>query len=140
MKFKEEDLAKARAISAQLGPMLRGQVDDLAEGLMFYQETVPGMYLDWMMNGVVKFMEESTIDAKTRELILIGILAAMRCPAGVLFHVVLALNEGVPEEQIFDVLHLVAYEGAKVPLTDVGQMVQEGIKRFKAAGPVGAAA
>lgn len=133
MKFKEEDLQKVKELKVLAAAVLFGEGEDIIDMFRLYEEKAPGMWLDWMAGGFLKFMEESTIDPKTRELILIGILAAVRCPGGVLFHTMAALNEGVPEEHIMDVLQLVAYEGAKVPLVEAASMIKEGISRYQKA-------
>ena len=133
MKYKEEDAKKVKELVPQVSAALFGEGQDIIDMFRLYEEKAPGMWMDWMAAGFLKFMEESTIDPKTRELILIGMLAVLRCPGGVLFHTMSALHEGVPEEHIFDVLQLAAYEGAKVPLVEVASMVEEGIKRYQKA-------
>ena len=138
MKFKEEDLQKVKKLTEQYAPMMFGEGQDILDMFRFYEEKAPGIYLDWISGGLEKFMAESTLDTKTRELILIGILATLRCTGGVLCHTMVALNEGVPEEHIIDVLQLVAYEGGKVPLAEVGATVAEGIARYKKAQAKGA--
>ncbi len=133
MKYKEEDAKKVKEMVPQVSAALFNEGDDIIEMFRLYEDKAPGMWLDWIAGGFVKFMEESTIDPKTRELIVLGMCVVMRSPGGVLFHTMSALNEGVPEEHIFDVLQLAAYEGGKIPLVEATAMVKEGIERYQKA-------
>jgi len=133
MKYKEEDAKKVKEMVPMVSATLFDKGDDIIEMFRLYEEKAPGMWLDWIAGGFVKFMEESSIDAKTRELIVLGMCVVMRCPGGVLFHTMAALNEGVPEEQLFDVLQLAAYEGGKVPLVEATAMIKEGMDRYQKA-------
>lgn len=133
MKYKEEDAKRVKELVPMVSAALFDEGDDIIEMFRLYEEKAPGMWLDWIANGFLKFMEESTIDPKTRELIVLGMCVVMRCPGGVLFHTMSALNEGVPEEQLFDVLQLAGYEGGKVPVVEATAMIKEGITRYQKA-------
>lgn len=133
MKYKVEDAEKVKELVPQVRAALFGEGEDIVEMFSLYEEKAPGMWLDWIAGGFLKFMMESTIDPKTRELIVLGMCIIARCPGGVLFHTMSALAEGVPEEHLFDVLQLAAYEGGKIPLVEATSMVKEGIRRYEKA-------
>ncbi len=133
MKYREEDAKKVKEIIPQVSAALFDEGDDIIEMFRLYEEKAPGMWLDWVAGGFLKYMEESTIDPKTTELILLGMCIVQRCPGGVLFHAMSALNQGAPESQIFDVLQLAGYEGGKIPLVEASEMVGEAIKRYEKA-------
>lgn len=133
MKFRQEDAQKVKEIKAIAREMVFGEGDDAINIFELCEKKAPGVWYDWMVGGFLKFMKESTIEPKTRELILLATVAALRCSNGVLFHTMSALREGVPEEQIFDVLQLVASVCAKVPFVEAAGMIEEGASRFQKA-------
>jgi AhpD family alkylhydroperoxidase len=69
------------------------------------------------------------LDPKTRELVLVGMLAAMQCGPGLVFHIQGAIKEGATEQEIMEVIYLSCYEHCKVQAAALGQSVAEGLRR-----------
>ena len=133
MKYKEEDANKVKEILPMVSEYLFGEGDDIIDMFSLYEKKAPGMWVDWIAGGFLRYMEEATIDPKTTELILLGMCVVQRCSGGVLFHTMSALNLGIPESQIFDVLQLAGYEGGKIAVVEAASMVREGINRYEKA-------
>jgi AhpD family alkylhydroperoxidase len=107
-----------------------GEGQDIIDSWRFWVEKAPSIVRDWSGAGLTRSIEESTLDNKTRELIMLALLAYARCSWGVLAHVMIALNNGATEDEIVDVMHLVAYESAKIPISEAGPKIEEAFARY----------
>jgi AhpD family alkylhydroperoxidase len=52
------------------------------------------------------------LDAKTKELIAIGIAVAVRCDDCIAFHIKAAIEQGATREEVFEALGMAIYMGA----------------------------
>ncbi|MCC7413957.1 MAG: carboxymuconolactone decarboxylase family protein [Gammaproteobacteria bacterium] len=106
-----------------------GNIDDIKQAFNIYAQKMPSMLAHFTQQPLVESMERGTLDPKTRELVLLGMLAAMQCGPGIVFHVQGAVNAGASEEEIMEVMFLSAYEHAKVQAASIALSVEEGLKR-----------
>lgn len=106
-----------------------GDIDDIKGVFQVFAERMPSMVRTFTHAPLVESMERDVLDPKTRELVLLGMLAAMQCGPGVVFHVQGALHAGASEDEIMEVMFLSAYEQAKVQAAAMGMSLAEGFKR-----------
>jgi 4-carboxymuconolactone decarboxylase len=108
-----------------------GDIDDIKQVFNIFAEKMPSMLARFTQEPLVESMARGALDPKTRELVLLGMLAAMQCGPGIVFHVQGAVHAGATEEEILEVMFLSAYEHAKVQTAAIGQSLEEGLKRAR---------
>jgi len=106
-----------------------GDIDDIKEAFGIFAEKMPQILANFTQRPLAESLERNALDPKTRELVLLGILAAMNCGPGVVFHIQGAAHEGATEEEILETIFLSAYEHGKVNVASLGGSVKEGLKR-----------
>lgn len=106
-----------------------GDIDDIKGVFQVFVERMPDMIRTFTHAPLVDSMDRDVLDPKTRELVLLAMLAAMQCGPGIVFHVQGAIHAGATEEEILEVMFLCAYEQAKVQAAATGMSLAEGFKR-----------
>ncbi len=79
------------------------------------------------------------LDAKTKELIALGIAVAVRCDDCIAFHVKAAVERGASREEVLETLGMAIYMGAG-PSVMYANHALEAFGQFNAAKPASAAA
>jgi len=97
-----------------------------------YCDKAPHIIKTYMHDPVTQVYERNVLDVKTKELVMLGLCAIMKCPGGVAFHMQSALRKGATEAEVMEVLFLVAYELAKNTLADIGEAVTLGFEQAAA--------
>ncbi len=108
-----------------------GDIEDIKAVFQIYAEKMPDILKNFTNRPLVESLERKALDPKTRELVLVGMLAAMECGPGLIFHVQGAVHEGASEAEIMEVIYLSAYEAAKCNIAAIGQGLAEGFRRAK---------
>ena len=106
-----------------------GDIEDIKEVFKVYADKMPEIIKNFCHQPLVESMERGVLDPKTRELVLLGMLAVMQCGPGIIFHILGAKNVGVTEEEIMEVMYLSCYEQCKVNAAALGQSITEGLSR-----------
>ncbi len=106
-----------------------GDIQDIKEVFNVFAEKMPEILMNFTQRPLVESLERGTLDPKTRELVLVGMLAAMECGPGLIFHIQGAVNAGATEKEILEVIFLSAYQHCKVNVAALGQGVAEGFRR-----------
>ena len=106
-----------------------GDIEDIKEGFNIFAEKMPEILMNFTQRPLVESLERESLDPKTRELVLVGMLAAMECGPGLIFHIQGAVNAGATEKEILEVIFLSAYQHCKVNVAAIGQGVAEGFRR-----------
>lgn len=106
-----------------------GDIEDIKQVFQVYVEKMPDILKNFTQKPLVESMERGVLDPKTRELVLVGMLAAMQCGPGLVFHIQGAVKEGATEKEIMEVIYLSCYEQCKVQAAALGQSVAEGLSR-----------
>ncbi len=106
-----------------------GDIEDIKEVFNVFAEKMPEILMNFTQRPLVESLERGTLEPKTRELVLVGILAAMECGPGLIFHIQGAVNAGATEKEILEVIFLSAYQHCKVNVAAIGQGVAEGFRR-----------
>jgi AhpD family alkylhydroperoxidase len=106
-----------------------GNIEDIKKVFQVYADKMPEVIKTFCHQPLVESMERGVLDPKTRELVLIGMLAVMQCGPGVIFHIMGAIKEGATEEEIMEVIFLSCYEHCKVNAAALGESVAEGLRR-----------
>ena len=106
-----------------------GDIEDIKQVFQVYADKMPDILKNFTHQPLVESLERGVLDPKTRELVLVGMLAAMQCGPGVIFHIQGAVKEGATEEEIMEVIYLSAYEHCKVNMAALGEGVAEGLRR-----------
>lgn len=106
-----------------------GDISDVNEAFQVYAEKMPDIIKRFCHDPLLASNERGVLDVKTRELVLVGMLAAMGCGFGVMFHIMGAKNAGCTEAEIMEVIYLSSYEHAKVSAANLAQSVAEGFRR-----------
>jgi AhpD family alkylhydroperoxidase len=108
-----------------------GDIEDVKEAFQIYAKKMPDIIKRFCHEPLLASNERGILDVKTRELVLVGMLAAMGCGFGVMFHILGAKNAGCTEEEIMEVIYLSSYEHAKVSAANLAQSVAEGFRRIE---------
>lgn len=111
-----------------------GNIDDIKQVFQVYADKMPELLNYYTQQPLASSLERGVLEPKTRELVLVGMLAAMQCGPGVVFHIQGAIHEGATEEEIMEVIFLSSYQHGKVQAAALGQSVEEGLKRGAAMG------
>jgi AhpD family alkylhydroperoxidase len=106
-----------------------GDIEDVKEAFQVYAKKMPDIIKRYCHEPLVASNERAILDAKTRELVLVGMLAAMGCGVGVMFHIMGAKHAGCTMEEIMEVIYLAGYEHAKVSMANLALSVTEGLRR-----------
>lgn len=106
-----------------------GEIDDIKRVFQVFAEKMPTLLEHYTQTPLVESIERGTLDPKTRELVILGILAAMQCGPGLIFHIQGAVHAGATVEEIMEVMFLSAYQHGKVQVAALGQSVEEGLRR-----------
>ncbi len=106
-----------------------GDIEDIKEVFNVFAEKMPEILMNFTQRPLVESLERESLDPKTRELVLVGMLAAMECGPGLIFHIQGAVNAGATEKEILEVIFLSAYQHCKVNVAALGQGVEEGFRR-----------
>lgn len=106
-----------------------GDIEDIKEVFQVYVDKMPEILKNFTNQPLLESLERGTLDPKTRELVLVGILAAMQCGPGLIFHVQAAVHEGATEAEIMEAVYLSCYEQGKVHTATIGQGLAEGLRR-----------
>jgi AhpD family alkylhydroperoxidase len=106
-----------------------GDIADVNEAFQVYAKKMPDIIKRFCHEPLLASNERGVLDVKTRELVLVGMLAAMGCGFGVMFHIMGAKHAGCSEEEIMEVIYLSSYEHAKVSAANLAQSVAEGFRR-----------
>ncbi len=93
-----------------------------------YVEKKPELFEDFLNTPLLHALERGILDPKTRELVLVGILAA-RESYGMILHAEMALERGATVDEIMEVIFLSAYEAGKAHLANIGPSAVEFLKR-----------
>ena len=106
-----------------------GDIEDIKQVFSIYAEKMPEILMNFTQRPLVESLERGALDPKTRELVLVGMLAAMECGPGLIFHIQGAVKEGATEKEIMEVIFLSAYQHCKVNVAALGEGVAEGLRR-----------
>jgi len=106
-----------------------GDIEDIKQAFQVYVEKMPDILKNFTNQPLLESLERKALDPKTRELVLVGMLAAMQCGPGLIFHIQGAVHAGATEEEIMEVIYLSCYEQGKVHAAALGQSIAEGLKR-----------
>lgn len=106
-----------------------GDIEDIKQAFGVFAEKMPEILMNFTQRPLVESLERGALDPKTRELVLVGMLAAMECGPGLVFHIQGAVKEGATEKEIMEVIFLSAYEHCKVNVAALGEGVAEGLRR-----------
>ncbi len=106
-----------------------GDIADIKDVFKVYAEKMPELLNYFTQQPLASSIERGALDPKTRELVLVGMLAAMKCGPGLVFHIQGATLEGASEEEIMEVIFLSSYQHGKVQAAALGQSVEEGLNR-----------
>ncbi len=106
-----------------------GDIDDIKKVFQVYADKMPELLSYYTQQPLASSLDRGVLEPKTRELILVGMLAAMQCGPGVVFHIQGAIHEGATEEEIMEVIFLSSYQHGKVQAAAMGQSVEEGLRR-----------
>ena len=106
-----------------------GDISDFKEVFNIYAKKKPDIIKRYCHDPLVASNDRGILDKKTRELVLVGMLAAMGCGFGVIFHIMGAKSVGCTEEEIMEVIYLSSYEHAKVSAANIAESVAEGFRR-----------
>lgn len=106
-----------------------GNIDDIKKVFQVYADKMPELLQYYTQQPLASSLERGVLEPKTRELVLVGMLAAMHCGPGVVFHIQGAVHEGASMEEIMEVIFLSSYQHGKVQAAALGQSVEEGLKR-----------
>ncbi len=94
-----------------------------------YIEKAPNILKYFCQDPLVYSMEKGALDPKTRELVVIGVIAALQNGGGLTMHIPAAMGQGATEEEIIDVIHLACYEFGKVGCSTIGPGMAEGFRQ-----------
>ena len=106
-----------------------GDIEDIKQVFQVYAEKMPDLLKNFTNQPLLESLERKALDPKTRELVLVGMLAAMQCGPGLIFHIQGAVHAGATEAEIMEVIYLSCYEQGKVNAAALGQGVAEGLRR-----------
>ena len=106
-----------------------GDIEDIKQVFQVYAQKMPDVLKNFTNQPLLESLERKALDPKTRELVLVGMLAAMQCGPGLIFHIQGAVHEGATEAEIMEVIYLSCYEQGKVHAAALGQGVAEGLQR-----------
>ena len=106
-----------------------GEIDDIKRVFQVFADRMPTLLEHYTQRPLVESIERGTLDPKTRELVIVGILAAMQCGPGLVFHIQGAVHAGATIDEIMEVIFLTAYQHGKVQVASLGQSVEEGLRR-----------
>ena len=106
-----------------------GDIEDIKQVFQVYADKMPEILKNFTHQPLVESLERGVLDPKTRELVLVGMLAAMQCGPGLIFHIQGAVKEGATEEEIMEVIYLSAYEHCKTNVAALGEGLAEGLRR-----------
>ena len=106
-----------------------GNIEDIKGVFQVYADKMPDILKNFTHKPLVESLERGVLDPKTRELVLVGMLAAMQCGPGLIFHIQGAVHAGATEAEILETIYLSAYEHAKVNIAALGEGVAEGFRR-----------
>ena len=106
-----------------------GDIDDIKKVFQVYADKMPELLSYYTQQPLASSLDRGVLDPKTRELVLVGMLAAMQCGPGVVFHIQGAIHEGATEAEIMEVIFLSSYQHGKVQAAALGLSVEEGLKR-----------
>jgi alkylhydroperoxidase/carboxymuconolactone decarboxylase family protein YurZ len=106
-----------------------GDIRDIQEVFRIYAGKMPDILTRFAQQPLVESIERGVLDPKTRELVLLGMLAAMQSIPGVVFHLQGAVHAGASEAEIMEVMFLSAYEQCKNHSAAMGVALSEGFKR-----------
>ena len=95
-------------------PFSERDIADIRQAFAIYAEKMPSMLTHFTHAPLVESLERGTLDPKTRELVLLGMLAGMQCGPGIVFHIQGAINAGATEAEVMEVIFLSCYEASKV--------------------------
>ena len=109
-----------------------GNIDDIKQVFQVYADKMPELLDYYTQQPLASSLERGKLDPKTRELVLVGMLAAMQCGPGLVFHIQGAMLEGATEEEIMEVIFLSSYQHGKVQAATIGMSVEEGLRRAAA--------
>ena len=109
-----------------------GNIDDIKQVFQVYADKMPELLNYYTQQPLASSLERGKLDPKTRELVLVGMLAAMQCGPGLVFHIQGAMLEGATEEEIMEVIFLSSYQHGKVQAATIGMSVEEGLRRAAA--------
>lgn len=111
-----------------------GDIEDIKKVFQVYADKMPELLDYYTQQPLASSLERGVLDPKTRELVLVGMLAAMQCGPGLVFHIQGAIHEGATEAEIMEVIFLASYQHGKVQAASIGMSVEEGLKRAAAMG------
>jgi len=106
-----------------------GDVEDIKAVFKVYAQKLPQLLEYFTNKPLLSSLERGVLEPKTRELVLCGMLAAMECGPGLVFHIQGAMHEGATEAEILEVIFLSAYEAGKCNAAALGQSLEEGFRR-----------
>lgn len=106
-----------------------GQIDDIKRVFQVFADRMPTLIENYTQKPLVESIERKNLDPKTRELVILGILAGMQCGPGLIFHIQGAIHAGATIDEILEVMFLSAYQHGKVHVAAIAQSVEEGLRR-----------
>jgi len=93
-----------------------------------YCKEAPAIIKYYTHDPLVYIMENGALDPKTRELVLIAVLAALQNGPAVTGHIGMAIGQGATKAEIMDVIHCALYEFGKAGAGELGPAVAEGFR------------
>lgn len=106
-----------------------GSIEDIALSFKVFAEKKPEILEDFSRKPLAESLERGNLEPKTRELVLLGMLAVLQSGSGLIYHIQAAVKEGATEQEIMEVIYLAAYEQAKCSIGAIGESVEEGFRR-----------
>ena len=94
-----------------------------------YIDKAPQIIQYFIQEPVCDSLENGALDPKTKELVMLAGLVAMKAGEGVVKHALAAIGQGATDEEIMDVVQLMLYLNAKTVMTASGSSLKAAFER-----------
>jgi alkylhydroperoxidase/carboxymuconolactone decarboxylase family protein YurZ len=134
-KMKEATTAMEtlESLDAPLPPDMKVPRDkwkqSVEQNLGVYIDKAPQLIQYFIQEPVCDSIENGALDPKTKELVMLAGLIAMKSGEGVAKHALAAMGQGATEEEIMDVVQLILYLNAKTLMTASGPSLKTAFER-----------
>lgn len=99
-----------------------------------FAELKPELTAKFLDEPLRAINEKPALDTKTRELVLVALLAILEVRPGLAGHVEKALAAGASLGDVLEVIQFVLWEKSKCSLAGIGPGLEEGLKRARQQG------
>lgn len=106
-------------------------MEPLYQQLKIFADEAPWIIENFCHKPLADLMDRGVLDRKTRELVLLGVMMAMREKGGTIAHVANSLAAGITREEILAVAECVCYEGGKTMSVAVADMLTAAFEACK---------